>query len=156
MMNTNHRLETLIERYYEGETTPAEEQELLQELEAQETLSAEEKALCVMLQGFASIKCENIIADKNLAAPQPIPRNKGRMVRLAIGFSAVAAVVAIALFSTPRKEAIVVPAEEPTVYCYINGEPITDLAIAMEQTKYLEPIKEISQSVATLESIINI
>ncbi len=143
-MRTNRdRLEQLAELYFEAEISPAEESELRSLIASEELVSEELKALKVMLSGFEAM------ATGSTAEPYTKPRKMARIIRLAGAVASMAAMVAVALvvFSSEPE-----PADE-VIYCYINGEPITDITIAMEQTQYLEPLKNLSQSVATLESI---
>ncbi len=142
-MRTNRdRLEQLAELYFEAEISPAEESELRSLIATESDLSDEMEALKIMLGGFEALSAESVIK----------PRKMARIIRLAGAVASAAAMVAVALLVFNSETA---PTDE-VIYCYINGEPITDITIAMEQTKYLEPLENLAQSVATLESIINL
>ncbi len=138
------RIEELESRYFEATISDEEQAELRALLAAQSTLSDEQRALKMMLGGFEAMREEPVASAK--------PRPMARIIRLAGAISSVAAVVAVALLVFKDAPA---PSDE-VVYCYINGEPITDVTIAMEQTQYLEPLKNLSQSVEALEMIMNL
>ncbi len=141
MRESKNRVEELAAGYWSGALTECEEQELRQALAQRSDLSEELAALKVMMEGFEALAAEYE------PITTPTRRRKPRLVEMLTTLSAAAAILVVGLIvelkSTP----------EPEIYCYINGEPITDIEVAMEQTKYLEPLAALSETISALETI---
>lgn len=100
----------LMQRYWQAQTTSAEEQELREQLLQTDSPTPEERVARAMMM--------------HAAAPQPSvriklhqPTSRFWQVALATGLCALAIGVTMML-------------KQPTVYGYYNGEPITSLAEA--------------------------
>ncbi|MFI3286479.1 MAG: hypothetical protein R3Y08_07485 [Rikenellaceae bacterium] len=143
MRKHTNRVEELATGYWSATLTECEEQELRQALEAQANLSDELQALKIMLGGFDGLATEH--KDTRTI----ILKGKPRIVEMIATLSAAAAILAFGAITHFGAA----PTTEPEIYCYINGKPITDVNIALEQTKYLEPISNLSETINALEQI---
>ncbi|MFR9503309.1 MAG: hypothetical protein SNH73_02505 [Rikenellaceae bacterium] len=149
MDNRDNIIERLAQAYWQASLTPEQEHELRELLACTPELNDELKALKIMLEGFESLALED------QEAPQIVERREPRsakIIKLISTFTAAAAMIAIGVVTLFNNSATTTP--EAEIYCYINGEPITDFEIAMEQTKYLEPISELSATINIIETII--
>ncbi len=139
------KIEELAARYWSAELTPTEEQELREAVEEYRGEDEQIVALKVMLGGF-----EDIASEQSMEA-QPRSVDRAKVIRLVASLTAVAAMFAVVLLTFTQQS----PAVEADIYCYINGEPITDINIALEQTKYFEQIEVLEQTLNRFESILN-
>ncbi len=152
MNQQQNRAEELAQKYWSATLTSLEEQELRELLTSLENPNQELATLKVMLSGFEQLAQEY---EKETEANQTTIARKATWVnvkifKLASGLTAAAAMIAIALVihlsPTPTTT-------EEEIYCYINGEPITDIEVAMEQMKYLNSLASLNKSIAMLESL---
>ncbi len=140
----NNRIDQLSAKYWAATITELETEELKALLSSTEPLSAEHETLRIMLGAFQTMRGE-------FEQTEPIKLGRrAKIVRLVATFAAsAAAIVGVGLF-------VLAPsAPEPEIYCYINGEPITDIEVAMEQTKYFEQLAALSQTINKFELILN-
>ncbi len=145
-MNSNqNRINELSDAYWSATITEDQQRELQKLLNKEQQLDKEQQALKIMLSGFEALSKE--FETESIAPAKP--KRQTKIIKLVASFSAVAAaaVITFGVITTEKN------APEPEIYCYINGEPITDINIAMEQTKYFEPIADLSQTINALESI---
>ncbi len=149
MKSKTNRIEELAAGYWSATLTPIEEQELREAVAQYEGDDEQIEALKVMMGSFEQMAQECKPSQPHRVAT---PR-RAKIVRLAASFAAVAAMVAVALVTL--LEIPHAAQEELEIYCYINGEPITDIEIALEQTKYFEQIKTLDQTIKKFESILN-
>ncbi len=158
MKSSKNRLNELQELYFEGSTTLQQEQELRELLlSAGDSLSPEEQALMVMLRGFDELSREE---PKSAAQWSPPKAKRISLSRHRAWISsAVAAVVigVVALLNFNNRE----------VYCYVNGEAVTDPQKAMEYMNYiniessntiemlqhLKAIEQVETSLSIIESL---
>ncbi len=144
MKDSRDRVEELAAGYWSATLTQSEEQELRQAIEARGNyLSKELEALKIMLGGFETL------AQEFEAPIIPLPKRRNRMVEMIATLTASAAILAFGTVVNLNGDA---PSEQE-IYCYINGEPITDINVAMEQTKYLESLATLSETIDVLETI---
>lgn len=142
-------IRALLARYDEGLTTEQEERELRTLLAAADTLPRDLRAATAIFDGFAALGTERLperIEDRMTIRPS-ITRQAGWGSRL-FGWSgwAVAAVLAVGLFVALDRE------QAP--YCYINGEPIYDLEVALESTSCLACLDQIDRSMELFDELI--
>ncbi|MCI5718772.1 MAG: hypothetical protein MR292_10390 [Alistipes sp.] len=111
-MDSEH-LSQLLDRYYRGETSVGEENELRRMLSADGTPSTPEAHAAAAMLGMAEQPHERMAAEIRLHEARPA------RWRIALVTAASAAIVAVAITLT-----------RPTVYGYVNGRPVTSLAEA--------------------------
>ncbi len=141
MKNKLNRAKELTARYWDATISEEQQAELRELLDTLPELSDEMRALKIMLLGFSQIASQGSDSRKRALL-------RTKIFRLATTLSAAAAIAVVLIVQfSPTKS------QEQEVYCYINGEPITDINIAMEQTKYFESLATLSQSTSILESL---
>ncbi len=142
-----NRIERLSAAFFDATITPEECRELHTLLSEQENLTREQQALKLMLIGFTELAKEH----ENEATEKKRPTRYARIIRLTATLCSAAAIIAIGLFvafsPSPQAET------EAEILCYINGEPITDVNIAMEQLKYFSHLDKLAQTINRFESI---
>ncbi len=140
-----NRLDELTKAYWSATLTQEELSELKELLASQSSLNEEQHALKMMICGFEALAQEH--------QPQEIAPKRGRakIIRLALTLStAAAAIIAVGVITlSPTGRTT----PEPEILCYINGEPITDIEVALEQTKYLSNLSKLSQAISKLKAI---
>lgn len=112
-MDSEH-LSHLLDRYYRGETSVGEENELRRMLSADGAPSTPEARAAAAMLGMAEQPHERMAAEIRLHEARPARWR----IALVTAVSA-AAIVAVAITLT-----------RPTVYGYVNGRPVTSLAEA--------------------------
>ncbi len=140
------RLNRLIDGYWSATLSPSEEQELRKTIATIEGGDEQLEALKVMMGGFDELSVEH--ETKETVTTRPA---RAKIIRLVASFSAVAAMLAIVFITLLTTE----DKPQAEIYCYINGEPITDIEIALEQTKYFDQVKSLAQTIDKFESILN-
>ena len=156
MERSGEDIKRLLERWYEADTTDAEERELREWLRGAESLPAEMEGARRMFAGFEALgsekpRTESSPSDRDSPAQEcgtDSPSSSCRSIRLrraAFWLSAAAVVAGIVIaaeyFSRP--------------YAYINGRPVRDAETAMQATVYLEQLSAFDRSIQTLENVIN-
>lgn len=139
-------IESLLERYFEGDT------DLRQEAELREFFRSADPAK--LPQRWACARTLFAYLDDRRAECAPrgiglrIPRRESLLRRVArySAAAAAAAVLAAGLLTLSRRNS------EP-VYCYIDGQPVTDLETAFRATGYLQPLNAFGQSVGPLDEL---
>lgn len=112
-MDSEH-LSQLLDRYYRGETSVGEENELRRMLSADDAPSTPEARAAAAMLGMAEQPHERMASEIRLHEARPARWR----IALVTAVSA-AAIVAVAITLT-----------RPTVYGYVNGRPVTSLAEA--------------------------
>ena len=97
----------ILQRYFQAQTTPAEEQQLAEKLAERQNLTAEERVAKAMMAA-AEVQRQRRVA---VSLHQPAQR----VSRWKVAVAAMAVVGAITLGVWSMR---------PTAYCYINGRPI--------------------------------
>lgn len=112
-MDSEH-LSQLLDRYYRGETSVGEENELRRLLSADDAPSTPEARAAAAMLGMAEQPHERMAAEIRLHEARP-----ARWRIALVTAASAAAIVAVAITLT-----------RPTVYGYVNGRPVTSLAEA--------------------------
>lgn len=112
-MDSEH-LSQLLARYYRGETSVGEENELRRMLSADDASSTPEARAAAAMLGMAEQPHERMAAEIRLHKARP-----ARWRIALVTAASAAAIVAVAITLT-----------RPTVYGYVNGRPVTSLAEA--------------------------
>ena len=97
----------ILQRYFQAQTTPAEEQQLAEALAEKHDLTAEERAAKAMLSYSAELSEQSV----RVQLHQPVRRVSAWKMAVA---AAACLVVVLTIAWNMR----------PTAYCYINGRPI--------------------------------
>ena len=97
----------ILQRYFQAQTTPAEEQQLAAALAEKQELTAEERAAKAMLSYSAELSEQSA----RVQLHQPVRRVSAW--RMAVAAAACVVVVLTIAWNM-----------RPTAYCYINGRPI--------------------------------
>ncbi len=116
-------IETLLEKYFEGHSTSAEEDQLRAFFESDRDLPPELQSASAMFRHFKAESTEKM--------DQPVMRvvhnTKRRKSWQWMGVAAsVACVLSAALWFNPN---------ENTTYAFINGQPINEQEVALEEMK---------------------
>ena len=119
-----NRVKILANKYFDGVTSRAEEQELKEALRSIDNLDSELQALKTMLGIMESLhETTSPVKVVHPTTPRRVVWH-GRVAAVAI---AACAVFGIFLGINHREQSIV---ESPTIICHINGELVSDQAIA--------------------------
>lgn len=97
----------ILQRYFQAQTTPAEEQQLAEKLAEKQNLTAEERVAKAMMAAAAMQRQRRVVVSLHQPA-QRVSRWK-----VAVAAMAVVGAVSLGVWSM-----------RPTAYCYINGRPI--------------------------------
>ena len=97
----------ILQRYFQAQTTPAEEQQLTEKLAEKQNLTAEERVAKAMMAVAAEQRQRRVVVSLHQPA-QRVSRWK-----VAVAAMAVVGAVSLGVWSM-----------RPTAYCYINGRPI--------------------------------
>ena len=97
----------ILQRYFQAQTTPAEEQQLAEALAEKHDLTAEERAAKAILSYSAELSEQSV----RVQLHQPVRRVSAW--RMAVAAAACVVVVLTIAWNM-----------RPTAYCYINGRPI--------------------------------
>ena len=140
-MASDKEIRRLLALYFDGATTDAQEQEL-REVFARDTVPADLAYAKAMFGAFATTAADTCSFTDALLSERLLRRTEGeaechprqgRRVRLAALLTTVAAAVAVlcTLYLSDRRE-------NTEIYCYLNGEPVTDIDIALRQVNMAE------------------
>ncbi len=143
MKADKNRIEELAAGYWSATLTQSEEQELRAAVATFDGDDEQIEALKIMLGGFEQLSHEY--------SAESTPPRRAKIFKLVASFTAAAAVIALCLTTFINTESV----PETDIYCYINGEPITDIEVALEQTKYFKQLETLSQTMEKFESILN-
>lgn len=144
-MKDRQRIEILVSRYWDATITDIEKVELYQLLQQKEQLDDELMVLRIMLGAF-----EEIGNDYKTCATHRGERIRHRTLKVVSTIGAAALILIIYLVSHNSID----QKSQSEIYCYINGEPITDIDVALEQMVYFEHISELSETIISLESLL--
>ncbi len=125
----------LLEIYFDGATTPEQERRLKEYFLSEEVPYAK-----AMFAGFSEAARETYSGDIMIGTATKKPRRRSLYIALSAAASLLLA-VGLAWTLIPEKQSEV-------VYCYMNGEPVTDLDIASRQAQMVARILESSAKVS--------
>ena len=139
MVYNIEKIEELLNKYFEGETSLQEEQTLKEYFLNADNVPAKWNYAKAMFTGFSSNKevTSHTVAVKKKGMP---------LKRIATAVAVVALLsVSVALFVPKEKE----------IYCYVNGKPVTDYELALKHAERAFGImeKEISKPAQSLDLI---
>ena len=128
-MNEN-AIRELLARYMEGETTLAEERVLKGYFALVDEIPADIEYACAMFGHFAAAASQRPGRALEIRGSASAPRNRRRRTWIWTA-SAIAAAVVMAILFVPLKG----DTDGEVIYCYINGEPVTDFELAYAYTQ---------------------
>lgn len=143
MERTVERIELLLERYLDAETSSDEERELREFFATADGIPPHLAYARAMFGGFAALgsECAAPKVEKRTSL-QSIPV---RTLRICMGVAAAA--FAVGLF------ALASYLNRP--YCYINGVPVRDAAQAMQATVYFERLEDFDRPVEAMDELMD-
>ena len=97
----------ILQRYFQAQTTPAEEQQLAEKLAEKQNLTAEERVAKAMMAAAAEQR------QRRVAVSLHQPAQRVSRWKVAVAAMAVVGAITLGVWSM-----------RPTAYCYINGRPI--------------------------------
>lgn len=132
----------LLELYFDGETTLEQEKQLRDYFTGCDDIPADLLYAKAMFGGFTLAEQHACSAEVNIPDAKKLPAKRGRLSRIYTSISVAAAVVVAAGLTW------VLAPEKQTVYCYLNGEPVTNIEIAARQAQMASRLIETSASVS--------
>ena len=129
-----NRVECLIELWLRGETTTAQERELRAFFTQSSSIPSHLEPYRVLFVGFAEMSKVQMLTPKGRIT---VSRTIWRYAMAVASVVVVAVAVSIYAFREP--------------YCYINGKPIYDKAIAMQTTEYMANLETFGESIEFLK-----
>jgi hypothetical protein len=120
-----NQIATLLDKYFEGNTSLAEEKMLHEYFSQTENIAPEFLYAKNMFSHFSNEKNIQYVKPKTSKVK---PTRVKQLIRITSLAASIAILVGVLIFINRK------PAEE-TVYAYINGTPITNKDIALLQTK---------------------
>ena len=97
----------ILQRYFQAQTTPAEEQQLAEKLAERQNLTAEERVAKAMMAAAEEQR------QRRVAVSLHQPAQRVSRWKVAVAAMAVVGAITLGVWSM-----------RPTAYCYINGRPI--------------------------------
>lgn len=141
------RIDELLERYFEAQTTQAEESELrglLRDAESADTLPAEVRLMLGGLEALSAERMTEPVAERQVLRPAAV-RTLMRRISPWWGVAA-AALIAVGVFLCTEW------LREP--YCYIDGRPVYDREVAMQTTAYFDAFSTLGASERMVDDLI--
>ncbi|WP_295937218.1 hypothetical protein [uncultured Alistipes sp.] len=145
MKERNERIEQLLERYYDAQTTDAEERELRDYFRYGGHVSDSLRYAQAMFSGMDALAQESV-PEKLSGEPTAGHAARSRRMRLVWSLTAFAAVLALGLFlhaGLHRKP-----------YCYIDGVAVYDKQTAMQTTVYLQGFSGFEDPASIVDELI--
>lgn len=138
MENNTERIRLLSQRWLDGSTDDAEERELRRMAAETDALPQDLRWIGLLLGGMEKLAEER--APKRTGRHRPMP-----LRRIVLWSLSAAATIGLA--------AIVAIDRQP--YCYIDGVPVTDAAVAMNETACFERLAELDDAMQLVKLLEN-
>ncbi len=113
-----NEINRLIDRYFEGETTLAEERTIATYLATTDSLPKEHIALKSMFEAMGILR--------EIKAPMPAPRKRSISLRRIGSVAAVAACLVVGIVVATNTVKTTPAYTEPGIICYVNGTMVDD------------------------------
>ena len=113
-----NEINILIDRYFEGETTLAEERTIATYLATTDSLPKEHIALKPMFEAMGILR--------EIKAPMPAPRKRSISLRRIGSVAAVAACLVVGIVVATNTVKTTPAYTEPGIICYVNGTMVDD------------------------------
>ncbi len=120
-------IDGLIEKYLAGETSINEEKLIKRYLEGNNDLPEKYQQLKQMFNYFGNVGKEKSTLKLDDVIPNKKPAGKTRRIMFWAMAACIALLISVFVFNIERNE--------PKVYAYINGKPVTDKDVAMAETQ---------------------
>lgn len=121
-----NEINILIDRYFEGETTLAEERTIATYLATTDSLPKEHIALKPMFEAMGILR--------EIKAPMPAPRKRSISLRRIGSVAAVAACLVVGIVVATNTVKTTPAYTEPGIICYVNGTMVDDPKAAEMET----------------------
>lgn len=122
-----NEINILIDRYFEGETTLAEERTIATYLATTDSLPKEHIALKPMFEAMGILR--------EIKTPMPAPRKRSISLRRIGSVAAVAACLVVGIMVVTNTVKTSPIYAEPQIICYVNGSKIEDPQVAEEEAR---------------------
>ena len=122
-----NEIKILIDKYFEGETTLAEERALASYLATAESLPEEHHAVKAMFEAMGLLR--------EITAPESRPQKRGYSLRHIGGVAAAVACLLIGIVVATRTLNSAPVYAEPEFICYVNGSAVDDPKLAEEEAR---------------------
>lgn len=122
-----NKINILIDKYFEGETTLDEERAIATYLASAEHLPAEHIAIKAMFEAMGLLK--------EIKAPQLKPRKRNITISQFRRVAVAVACIFVGVFITMRTMTNTTLHAEPMIICYVNGTRVTDQQTAEEEAR---------------------
>lgn len=113
-----NEINRLIDRYFEGETTLAEERTIATYLATTDSLPKEHIAIKPMFEAMGILR--------EIKAPMPAPRKRSISLRRIGSVAAVAACLVVGIVVVTNTVKTTPTYTEPGIICYVNGTMVDD------------------------------
>lgn len=122
-----NQINRLIERYFDGETTLAEEREIANYLATAETLPEELHTVKAMFEAIGLLR--------EVKAQAPRTRRRGFSLRHIGGVAAAVACMVVGVIVATNTVSTTPIYTEPEIICYVNGSAVSDRNIAEQEAR---------------------
>ena len=122
-----NRINILINRYFDGETTLSEEQTIATYLATEEHLPAEHIAIKAMFEAMGLLK--------EIKAPQPKLQRRSITLSQFRRVAVAAACIFVGVFITARTITNNTLRAEPMIICYVDGTRVNDQQMAEDEMR---------------------
>ena len=122
-----NKINILIDKYFEGETTLDEERAIATYLASTEHLPAEHIAIKAMFEAMGLLK--------EIKAPQPKPQRESIRLPLFRRIAVAAACIFVGVFITARTITNNALHAEPMIICYVDGTRVNDQQMAEDEMR---------------------
>lgn len=122
-----NKINILINKYFDGETTLSEEQTIATYLASEEHLPAEHIAIKAMFEAMGLLK--------EIKAPQPKPQRGSIRLPLFRRIAVAAACIFVGIFVSVRTMSNTTLHAEPMFICYVDGTRVNDQQMAEEEMR---------------------
>lgn len=122
-----NKINILINKYFDGETTLSEEQTIATYLATEEHIPAEHIAIKAMFEAMGLLK--------EIKAPQPKPRKRSVTISRFRGVAAAVACIFVGVFIATRTITNNALHAEPMIICYVDGTRVNDQQMAEDEMR---------------------
>ena len=113
-----NEINRLIDKYFEGETSLAEEREIASYLATAETLPEEHTAVKAMFETMGLLR--------DIKAPESQPRKRGITLSLLRRVAVATACIVVGVVAATRTMTSATLPAEPMIICYVDGARVDD------------------------------
>ncbi|MBO7189220.1 MAG: hypothetical protein J6V55_01385 [Alistipes sp.] len=122
-----NEINRLIDKYFEGDTSLAEEREIASYLATAETLPEEHTAVKTMFEAMGLLR--------DIKAPEPQPRKRGITLSLLRRVAVATACIVVGVVVATRTMTSTTLHAEPMIVCYVDGARVYDQRVAEDEMR---------------------